>query len=107
MTEHLDRHGWPVFIDQLLVLDLEAGLLQQPQRLAQVVAHVFRHASDRIGEGVVKTSGGTLSRTVSRISSSSAFRQAARIEFGAVEEAVDAPVLPEESCLFISSKSNA
>ena len=49
--------------------------------------------------GVVKTSGGTLSRTVSRIASSAPSRQAGRRQLRALEIAVDALVLAEEDLL--------
>ena len=35
-------------IDQFAVADFEAGLLQQPRRFAQIVAHIFGTAADRI-----------------------------------------------------------
>ncbi len=38
-------------VDQLAVAHLVAGLLQQAQRFAQIVAHRFRAAADRVGVG--------------------------------------------------------
>jgi hypothetical protein len=50
--EELDgkrRAGFAV--DQLLILDFVAGFLEQPDRLAQIVADGFGIAADRIGVG--------------------------------------------------------
>ena len=86
-------------VDQLAVPHLVAGLLEQPQRLAQIVAHRFRVAADRIGVG----RGEYLRRHLVAHGLEDlqflALRQAARREFGAVEIAADALVLAEEDLL--------
>jgi len=90
-------------VDQLAVADLVAGFLEQPRRLDQVGAHLFRAADSRIGVGrVVNTSGGTSARTVVEDFELRALRQADEASSLSFEIARDTMILAVEQ-LFCSS----
>ena len=100
VEQELDRERLAgLGVDELLVADLVAGLLEQAQRLAQIGAHRLRAAADRIGVGGGEHLGRHLVAHGLEDFELLALRQAGGGELGALEIAGDALVLAEEELL--------
>ena len=91
--------GLPAAIDQLAVAHLETRLLQKPRALAQIGAHRFRIAADRIDVRRCENFGRHLVAHRFEDFQFLPFRQARRCKLGALEVAVDALVLAIEQLL--------
>ncbi len=86
-------------INQLAVAHFVARFFQQPQRFAQIFAHRFRIAANRIGIGGRENFRRHLGAHGFEDFQFPALRQAARGQLGAVEIAADAVILIEENLL--------
>ncbi len=86
-------------VDQLLIAHLVTGLAEQPHRFAQIVAHLFRRAVDRIGIRLLEDLGRHLVAHGFKQFEFAPARQAGRGKLGAFEIAGDAFVLAVENLL--------
>ncbi len=100
VDQYLDRVGLVgLDVQQTPIANFVAGLLQQTDGLAQIVANGLRIAADRIGIWLGEDFRRHLVAHGLEDFELLALRQSEGRELGAVEIAVDAPVLAEEQLL--------